>query len=193
MRYDVVYEARKPRGGACPCGGTGGSAAPAGPETVKPEGCRPYLKLERIQPRFAACQRIAERLGPIDTPGKASEILLEAAGAEVAERFGVVTLDTHLHLRGIGETGAGETDAVMAPVLPTLHLAIADEAAAAIIYHVHPAASAQPSEADVEVTRRFARAFAEVGILLMDHIIVASGSRKGFYSFLESMPDALAG
>jgi len=153
--------------------------------------CRPYMKIEKDAARFQACQKIAERLGPISDPKRAYEILREAAGHEVAERFGVMTLDTHLHLRGLWETGAGETDSVQAPKVPTLHAAIVDEAAAGIIYHVHPAASDYPSDADVEVTKGFSKAFDEVGILLMDHIIVAVGSRRGFYSFLQSKPEAL--
>lgn len=183
MKYQAIYEAR-----ACACGGA--TSAPKR-EPVTPDGCRPYRKIETDQAKFMACQKIAESIGAIDTPRKAFEILREAAGHETAERFGVLTLDTHLHLRGIWETGAGETDSVQAPRVPTLHAAIADDAAAAIIYHVHPAASARPSDADVEVTVMFDAAFTQVGIVLMDHLIVAVGSRKGFYSFLESMPETL--
>lgn len=185
MRLDVVYE--EPLEPRAPCGC---KHAHAPLEPVLGD-CRPFVRLEKDVGAFSACQKIAEKLGRINTPKRAYEILRHAAGDEVAERFGVMTLDTHLHLRGLAQTGAGETDAVQAPKVPTLAVALVDHAAAAIIYHVHPAASDYPSDADVEVTRSFARAFHEVGILLLDHVILAVGSRRGFYSFHESQPQAL--
>lgn len=189
MKIEALYEDRAIHtrcAHACACGKSH-EPRPA----VEESQCRPYMKIEKDAARFQACQKIAERIGPIGDPRRAYEILREAAGHEVAERFGVMTLDTHLRLRGLWETGAGETDSVQAPKVPTLHAAIVDEAAAAIIYHVHPAASDYPSDADVEVTKAFNKAFDEVGILLMDHIIVAAGSRRGFYSFAQSKPEAL--
>jgi len=153
--------------------------------------CRPYLKIERDEKRFRACQAIADRIGPIDSTEKSYEVLRQAVGHELAERFGVMTMDTHLKLRDIAETGAGETDAVMAPKVPTLQAALLSSPTYAIIYHVHPAASERPSDADVEVTKDFAKAFAEVGVPLLDHIIISTGSKKGHYSFAESKPKTL--
>jgi RadC-like JAB domain len=153
--------------------------------------CRPYMKIERDETKFRACQAIADRIGPIDKTEKAYEILKVAAGHEVAERFGVMTLDTHYKLRDIAETGAGETDAVMAPMVPTLQAALQSSPTYAVCYHVHPAASEKPSDADVDVTKGFAKAFKAVGIEMIDHIIVVPGSKKGYYSFRESMPEAL--
>ncbi len=160
-------------------------AAPAG------SACRPYMKVERDMRKFRACQAIADRIGPIDTSEKAYEVLKEAAGHEVAERFGVVCLDTHMKLRDIAETGAGETSAVMAPMVPTLQAAVASGCEYIIAYHVHPAASERPSDADVEVTKSFAKAFKTIGLTMVDHLVIAPGGKKGFYSFAESNPKAL--
>jgi DNA repair protein RadC len=185
MRLDAVYETARGKRKAkeeCPC---------ETPAVEEAGACRPYLKIERDETKFKACQRIAEKLGPVDTSEKAYEILREVAGSEVAERFGVMTLDTHYHLRDIAETGAGETDAVMAPLVPTLQAALASSPSYAVIYHVHPAASPHPSEADVSVTKSYAKAFHSVGVELLDHIIVAPGSKKGFYSFRASKLEAL--
>lgn len=181
---EALYETRR---ASCSCGRT--PATPSAP--VDEQRCRPYMKIEKDQARFLACQKIADEIGPIGDPRKAYAILRVAAGLEVAERFGIMTLDTHLKLRGLWETGAGETDSVQAARVPTLQAAIADASAAVVLYHVHPAASDYPSDADVGVTRQFATAFDQVGILLMDHIIVAAGSRSGFYSFAQSQPAAL--
>ena len=194
MRFEAIYEGRRKtsqhREPALPAFSRDASrAAPL--VAVAASGCKPFLTIERNQEEFAACQKIAEAIGEIDDPEKAYRLLVAARGGKMAERFGILTLDTHCHMRGIWETGAGETDSVMTPKVPTLHAAISDYAATVIIWHLHPAASDYPSDSDIEVTKDFNRAFNEVGILLMDHIILAAGSKKGFYSFLESMPETL--
>ena len=168
-------------------------AAEAEASAVALEGsaCRPYLRIERDPKKFAACQALADKIGTIDSPKKLALILVEAMGAETRETFVVATFDTHMKLRGLWETGMGETDAVMAPRVPTLQAAIMDDAAAAAIAHCHPSAANHPSAADVEVTKQFANAFSQVGILLVDHVIVAAGAKPPFYSFAESMPKAL--
>jgi len=178
MKLEAVYE-------------SGHKACGCSDKSPKESPCRPYMKIERDETKFRACQSIAERLGAIDKTSKAYEVLKEAVGSEVAERFGIMTLDTHYKLRDIAETGAGETDAVMAPMVPTLQAALASAPTYVIAYHVHPAASTQPSEADVQVTRGFAKAFKQVGIVMLDHIIIAPGSKRGYYSFADSMPKAL--
>lgn len=186
MRYEAVYEGR------CGCGGVGTAPLPPeGARRIQVGDCRPFMKYEKDAPKFLACQKIANELGPLNTSRKVFAILGQAAGGEAAERFGVLTLDTHMHMRGLWETGAGETDSVQAPRVPTLNAAIHDMAAAAVIYHVHPAASARPSDADIEVTRMFDQAFQAVGIVLVDHVIVAVGSRRGYFSFADSMPETL--
>jgi DNA repair protein RadC len=150
------------------------------------------MRMERDQEAFGACQKLAEQIGPLDTPEKAYEVHKEAIGGEPREVFGVLTLDTHLQLRDIAETGQGEVDRVMAPLVPTLRTALETMPQAVICFHVHPSASPQPSEADDDVTRQFYEAFDSVGILMLDHLILASGNpKKGYYSFLESKPELL--
>lgn len=50
-----------------------------------------------------------------------------------------------------------------------------------IIAHNHPSGSAEPSQADVELTRRIKEAAALFDIRLLDHIII---SKSGSYSFM---------
>ncbi len=57
--------------------------------------------------------------------------------------------------------------------------AIEYSAAAVILVHNHPSGNAQPSQNDVEVTKKLAQAGRLLGIDLADHIIVAKG---GFMS-----------
>jgi DNA repair protein RadC len=51
-----------------------------------------------------------------------------------------------------------------------------------IFAHNHPSGECEPSDEDIQVTRRLEEAGAIIGIQLLDHIIV---SRSTFYSFKE--------
>jgi DNA repair protein RadC len=149
--------------------------------------CRPFLKVEKDAEKFAACNALAEEIGPINTPKKAYRLIEDAIVDEVNEVFGLVTLDLHLRLKSIAETGRGEATAVMAPMVPTLQAALIDGAHAVILMHVHPSGiEAEPSDADKETTEAFAEAFDAVGVILLDHLI-AAGDRKNrsYFSFAE--------
>jgi DNA repair protein RadC len=127
-------------------------------------------------------------VGPLNTPKKAYQIIEDAIGDEVNEVFGLLTLDLHLRLKSVAETGRGEPSAVMAPLVPTLQAALIDGAHAVILFHCHPSGiEAEPSDADKETTEAFVEAFDTVGVILMDHVI-AGGTvkKKSYFSFLEA-------
>lgn len=56
-------------------------------------------------------------------------------------------------------------------------------AAAVIAVHNHPSGSLQPSQADIELTRRLRRAGELLDLPLLDHLIV---SERGYYSFADA-------
>lgn len=154
--------------------------------------CRPFLTVHKDTERFAACNALADKIGPLNEPKKAFKLIEEAIGDEVNEVFGLVTLDLHLRMKSVAETGRGEPTSVMAPIGPTLQAAFADGAHAVILFHVHPSGiEAQPSDADIETTDAFADTFeafyaAGVEMYLLDHIIVGGdGRRRSYFSFLE--------
>jgi DNA repair protein RadC len=55
-------------------------------------------------------------------------------------------------------------------------------AAAAIAVHNHPSGNLQPSQADIELTRRLRKAGELLDLPLLDHLIV---SERGYYSFAD--------
>ncbi len=146
--------------------------------------CRPFLTVQKDQERFAACSALADSIGPLDTPKRAYKLIREAIGDEVNEVFGVVTLDLHLRMKSVAETGRGEPAAVMAPLVPTLQAVLIDGAHAGILFHVHPSGvKAEPSDADKETTEAFVNAFGCVDVYLLDHVIVGHNS---YFSFVEA-------
>lgn len=156
--------------------------------TGRGSACRPFLKVEKDPVKFAACNALADDIGPLTTPKKAFKLIEEAIGDEVNEVFGVVTLDLHLRMKSIAETGRGEPSSVQAPMVPTLQTALIDGAHAVIIFHVHPSGiEAEPSDADKDTTKAFVDAFETVNVYFIDHIICGGDIKKrSYYSFAEA-------
>lgn len=149
--------------------------------------CRPCLTIQKDPDGFAACNALADEIGPLNDPKKTFQLLEEAIGDEVNEVFGILMLDLHLRYKGIAETGRGEPSSVMAPIQPTLQVALMQGAFACVIFHVHPSGiEAKPSQADIDTTDAFVEAFDAVGLPLLDHVIVGGDvRRRSYYSFAE--------
>jgi hypothetical protein len=148
--------------------------------------CLPCFTVQTDQDRFAACNALADEIGPLDSTEKAAQLIGEAIGNEINEVFGLLTLDLHLRHKHVIATGRGESAAVMAPMVPTLQAALIDSAYYVILFHCHPSGvEAEPSDADKETTKAFADAFGRIDVRLLDHIIV-SGGRESFFSFVDA-------
>lgn len=149
--------------------------------------CRPFLRVEKDDESFAACNALADKIGPLNDPKKVAEFLFDYLGSANEEVFGVLTVDIHGRLKGYTETGRGEASSVMAPMIPTVRAALLSGGGGAILWHVHPSGvEAEPSEADEETTEAFADAFETVGMPFIDHVIIAGSARKpSYYSFKE--------
>lgn len=63
-----------------------------------------------------------------------------------------------------------------------LHYACTSMATSIIIVHNHPSGQVQPSQSDIEFTQKIKRSCEDLGIILLDHIIVG---RHDYYSFRE--------
>jgi len=63
--------------------------------------CRPFLKIEKDSEKFAACNALADEIGPLNEPKKMFRIIEDAIGDEVNEVFGVLMLDIHLRFKGL--------------------------------------------------------------------------------------------
>lgn len=149
--------------------------------------CRPFLIVQKDPERFAACNALADEIGPLNDPKKVFKFLESYLGNSPNEVFGVLTVDIHGRVKGYTETGRGEASSVMAPMLPTLRAALLGGGEGAIIFHCHPSGiEAEPSGADKDTTKAFADGFESIGMPLIDHLIVGGDTRKrSYYSFAE--------
>lgn len=96
------------------------------------------------------------------------------------EVFGVIFLDNQHRVRSTAELFTGTVDAASVYPREVVKKALAENAAAVILYHNHPSGVAEPSQADRRITRRLADALALVDIKVLDHFVVSFESTVSF-------------
>lgn len=113
--------------------------------------------------------------------GPAKVALLEAAKRYLQARYGgrsyeafiCIYLNSQQHIVKIEELFRGTIDG--APVYPreVVKRCLHYNAAAVIFAHNHPSGVAEPSQADIGITRRLQAALQIVDIRVLDHLVVA--------------------
>ncbi len=98
------------------------------------------------------------------------------------EVFAVADLDGAHKVIEIREVTKGLINRTLVHPREIYRGAIVSNAASIILVHNHPSGNMEPSQEDIEITRRIKQAGGIIGIEVLDHIIITKG---GFYSFLE--------
>ena len=96
------------------------------------------------------------------------------------EYFLTITLDGASHIIETRTVFIGTLNQSLVHPREVFADAIADRAAGIIIAHNHPSGTLEPSQADMQITRRLKEVAKLVGIELLDHVIL---TREGYYSF----------
>ena len=116
----------------------------------------------------------------IGTARDAANLLGPVFADTEEERFAVLHLDAGQRLIALDEWPAGDRHGVDLPIREILTAALKCDAFGLVIAHNHPSGDPQPSEADMEATRRLAQAAAALDIRLHDHLIFAGGECRSF-------------
>ena len=140
---------------------------------------RVRLALEEDDPIFGSTK--------IDSPGEAVVVMAEMMSRLDREVMCVVNLDQATHPLSYSIVGMGSTEAAT-PMQNLFKTAILSNASGLIALHNHVSGDPRPSRIDVEATKRMISAGNVMGIPLLDHVIIAAGTKK-YYSFLEGMPE----
>jgi DNA repair protein RadC len=99
------------------------------------------------------------------------------------EHFWRIDLDARSKVLGYEVVSIGTISASLVHMREVFKGAILNNAAAVIVCHNHPSGDTTPSAEDKDVTRRIQRAGELMGIVLLDHMILAD---KSFFSFKEA-------
>ena len=88
------------------------------------------------------------------------------------EHFAAIFLDTRNRIIAYRELFHGTIDTAHVHPRVIVKQALDDHAAALIVAHNHPSGVAEPSQADLAITRRIREALNLVDIRLLDHFII---------------------
>lgn len=96
------------------------------------------------------------------------------------EHFLILCLDTRNNLIKISTVSTGTLDANLVHPREVFKEAIQSLAFSIILVHNHPSGSPEPSEADIDITKRIVETGKVVGIDVLDHIIVTENKSFSF-------------
>ena len=120
----------------------------------------------------------------VDRPQATAALFLQILGDEAVEVFGMLCLNTRLHVIAYHEVSRGSINGVIVEPRDVFKAALLANAASVVVGHNHPSGDPSPSPDDRELTRRLAAAGTVIGVAVLDHIIVGHGGR--FFSFKEA-------
>lgn len=121
----------------------------------------------------------------ISTSKNARDVLMgtwDDTKLELVEQFKVMLTNRANKVMGIFEVSTGGVSGTVADPRLIFAAAIKGVASGIILCHNHPSGNLQPSQADIELTRRIKEAGRLLEIQLLDHIILTS---EGYYSFAD--------
>ncbi len=116
-------------------------------------------------------------------PGTIADYYMERLRHEEKENLFCLMLDTKFKLIGEERISTGTVNFAVVSVRDLFLAAMRHRAVQIILVHNHPSGDPQPSEADINITRRVLSAGEMMEIRLLDHIIVGD---RCYVSFRES-------
>ena len=117
----------------------------------------------------------------ITTPEEAIQYLKNYMRTYTVEQFVIVCLDTAGKVKKVHNITNHELDMVHVNVREIISIVTATKTAQVVLAHNHLNDDPQPSMDDVQLTRRLALTFQNLGIKFLDHIIIAGDSDYSFH------------
>jgi len=113
----------------------------------------------------------------------AYEILLQSWDEnkiELQEQFKILLLNTANRCLGIAEIGTGGLTSCTADPRLIFSIALKGKASGIILAHNHPSGNLQPSQADLELTKKIINGAKLLDVKILDHLIITSEEYKSF-------------
>lgn len=147
--------------------------------------CVPWVKIAVDAKAKAACQKFAEKFGPVNNAEKVYKLLHKEFHKRDQESIVVVPLDIRGNLRSPPiEVAYGQRSRVSVAVSDIMRAAHVSGAELILISHAHPSGKANPSKADRDLTKAVDEACKKSGeITFGDHVVVGQDS---FFSVREN-------
>jgi DNA repair protein RadC len=108
---------------------------------------------------------------------KKPEDVLDVAGGRLQgkkkEHFLALLLDTRGHVIKVAGISVGSLDASIVHPREVFREAMSASAASVVLVHNHPSGDPEPSNEDIQITKRLVHAGELIGIDILDHVIIA--------------------
>jgi len=158
-------------------GGLGGLATARPEELAVHSGVGP-AKAARVLAGVALACRLGakDQRSTISSSADLAALVVPVLARERTERLLVVVLDAGHRVRRVEAVAHGAVDRTPLPVREVLSLVLRHDGRSFALAHNHPGGSAEPSSADIDGTATMRTAAAQVGLRMVDHLVVA-GSR----------------
>jgi DNA repair protein RadC len=135
------------------------------------QACRVHAAIELGRRTLATAEPERPQFLTADDLGR---YLLPLYGAYAVERFGVMLLDTRHRLLSARVISTGTIDSSLGHPREVFREALVSGASVVVAFHNHPSGDPTPSEDDMKLTMRLARAGDIVGVPLLDHVILGA-------------------
>lgn len=155
-------------------GGVAGLAGAAVDELARRRGVGP-AKAARLVAAFALAERIAgsPRRQVLRTSADIAAVVAPLIGRARAEQVVLLIADHGQRLIRVLTVARGGATGCTVPVREILSLVLRHDGVAFALAHNHPGGTLDPSSEDVAVTARLRAAERDLGLRLLDHVIVA--------------------
>jgi DNA repair protein RadC len=137
----------------------------------------------------SAIETLEERLKGRDetvyaTPEVVRKYLFLQLAQEPAEKFCCLFLNNRHRLIAFDTLFKGTIDGASVHPREVVRAVIGHNAAAVILAHNHPSGEAEPSQADIKITKRLVESLNLIEVRVLDHVVVGS-TVEGCVSFAE--------
>jgi len=122
---------------------------------------------------------VAQRV-VIQSPQDVAEMAKARLGPGRREEFWVAMVDNKNRLLAWEPISRGTVDQTIVFPREVFTRALELKASGVVLVHNHPGGDPRPSSQDVELTRRMVRAATDLGLRVLDHLVVTD---RAFYSF----------
>src|SRR5690606_39257372 len=116
----------------------------------------------------------------VTSPGAVRNFLRSPIAAMPHEVCACLYLDSEHRVLALEEHFLGTRDSASVYPRQVLRRALAHNAAALILTHIHPSGVSEASQADVLLARRLKESLALVDIRVLDHLVVGDGEPVSF-------------
>ena len=108
----------------------------------------------------------------LKSPEDVSRMLMGRYSGKKKEHFGILILDSKNRLKKEEIISIGGLNVNIVQPRELFHAALIELAASVILFHNHPSGDPQPSQQDIDLTKKMMEAGTLLGIEVFDHIII---------------------